>query len=69
MRDEDQVKMEGHCQKDTVGRILSEGHCQKDTVRRNMKASKMREQWAIDRTKRKGLCKTCYRAQGDSAER
>ena len=34
-----------------------------DTVRRDMKALKITEEWATDREKGKGLCKTCYPAQ------
>ncbi len=32
----------------------------KDTVRRDLKAWIIREEWATDRERWKGLCKTCY---------
>ena len=41
----------------------------KDTVRRDLKAWKIREEWATDRERWKGLCKTRDSAQGDGDER
>ena len=41
----------------------------KDTVRRDLKAWNIREEWATDMERWKGLCKTRYPAQGDSGER
>ena len=41
----------------------------KDTVRRDLKAWKIKEEWATDRERWQGLCKTRYPAQGDSGER
>ena len=41
----------------------------KDTVRRELKAWNIREEWATDRERWKGLCKTRYPAQGDDGER
>ena len=41
----------------------------KDTVRRDLKAWNIREEWATDREQWKGLCKTCYPAQGDGGKR
>ena len=32
----------------------------KETVRRDLKAWNIREEWAIDHERWKGLCKTCY---------
>ena len=40
----------------------------KDTVGRDMKAWKIREEWATDRERWKVLCKTRYTAQRDSVE-
>ena len=37
----------------------------KDIVRRNMKAWKMREEWATERLKWKGIWMTCYSTEGD----
>ena len=37
----------------------------KDTVRRELKAWNIRKEWATDRERWKGLCKTRYPAQGD----
>ena len=41
----------------------------KDTVRRDLKAWRIREEWATDRERWRSLCKTRYRAQGDGGER
>ena len=41
----------------------------KDTVRRDLKAWNIREEWATDRDRWKGHCKTRYPAQGDGGER
>ena len=41
----------------------------KDTVRRDLKAWKIKEEWATDRKRWKGLCKTRYPEQGDGGER
>ena len=41
----------------------------KDTIRRDLKAWKIKEEWATDREKWKGLCKTRYPEQGDGGER
>ena len=41
----------------------------KDTVRRGLKAWNIREEWATDRERWKGLCRTCYPAQGDGCKR
>ena len=41
----------------------------KDIVRRDIKAWKMKEEWAADREKGKDLCKTCYTTLGNSSER
>ena len=41
----------------------------KDTVRRDIKVWNIREEWATDRERWKGLCKTRYLAQGDGGER
>ena len=41
----------------------------KDTVRRRLEAWSIREEWATDREREKGLCKTRYPAQGDGGER
>ena len=40
----------------------------KDTVRRDLKAWKIKEEWATDRERWKGLCKTRYPTQGDDSE-
>ena len=40
-----------------------------DTVRRDLKAWKIKEEWATDRERWKGLCTTRYPEQGDSSER
>ena len=40
-----------------------------DTIRRDLKAWKIKEEWATDREKWKGLCKTRYPEQGDGGER
>ena len=40
-----------------------------DTVRRDLKAWKIKEEWATDQEKWKCLCKTRYREQGDGGER
>ena len=39
----------------------------KDTVRRDLKAWNIREEWATDRERWKGLCKT-HTAHGDGAK-
>ena len=41
----------------------------KDTVRRDLNDRNIREEWATDRERWKGLCKTRYPAQGDGGER
>ena len=41
----------------------------KYTTRRDLKAWKIKEEWATDREKWKGLCKTRYPEQGDGGER
>ena len=41
----------------------------KDTVRRDLKAWNIRAEWAADRERWKGICKTRYSAQGDGSER
>ena len=41
----------------------------KGTVRRDLKAWSIREEWATDRERWKGLCKTRHPAQGDGSER
>ena len=41
----------------------------KDTIRRDLKAWKIKEEWATDREKWKGLCKNRYPEQGDGGER
>ena len=40
-----------------------------DTVRRDLKAWKIKEEWATDRERWKSLCKTRYPAQRDGGER
>ena len=40
-----------------------------DTVRRDLKAWKIKEEWATDRDRWEGLCKTRYPEQGDGCER
>ena len=40
-----------------------------DTVRRDLKAWKIKEEWATDREGWKRLCKTRYPEQGDGGER
>ena len=40
-----------------------------DTVRKDLKAWNIREEWATDRERWKGLCKTRYPEQGDGGER
>ena len=40
----------------------------KDTVRMDMKAWRMRKEWATDKSKWKGVCRTCYSMQGDGSE-
>ena len=40
-----------------------------DTVRRDLKAWKIKEEWATDREIWKRLCKTRYPEQGDGGER
>ena len=40
-----------------------------DTVRRDLKAWNIREKWATERDRWKGLCNTRYPAQGDDGER
>ena len=40
-----------------------------DTVRRELKAWNIKEEWATDRERWKGLCKTRYPEQGDGGER
>ena len=40
-----------------------------DSVRRDMIAWTIREEWATDMERWKGLCKTCYPAQGNSGKR
>ena len=40
-----------------------------DTVRRDLKARNIKEEWATDRKRWKGLCKTSYPEQGDRGER
>ena len=40
-----------------------------DTVRRDLKAWKIKEEWATDREGWRRLCKTRYPEQGDSGER
>ena len=58
-----EMKMEG---KRTRGRPKLRW---KDTVRRDLKAWNIREEWATDRERWKGLCKTRYPAQRDGGER
>ena len=41
----------------------------KYTVRRDLKAWKIKEEWATDRERWKGLCKTRYPEQGDGGKR
>ena len=41
----------------------------KDTARRDLKAWNIKEEWATDRERWKGLCKNGYPAQGDVGER
>ena len=41
----------------------------KDTVRRGAKAWNTEEEWATDRDRWKGICKTRYPAQGNGGER
>ncbi len=41
----------------------------KDTGRRDMKAWKILEEWATNRERWEGLCKTHYPEQGDASER
>ena len=41
----------------------------KDTVKRDMKAWRIKEEWATDREKWRSLCKTRYPAQGDGGKR
>ena len=41
----------------------------KDTVRRDMKIWNIREEWATDRERQEGRCKTRYLAQGDGDDR
>ena len=57
------MKMEG---KRPRGRPKLRG---KDTVRRDLKAWNIREEWATDRERWNGLCKTRYPTQGDVGER
>ena len=40
-----------------------------DTVRRDLEASNIKEEWATDRKRSIGLCKTSYPEQGDGVER
>ena len=40
-----------------------------DTGRRDLKAWNTEEEWATDRERWKGLCKTRYSEQGDGSER
>ena len=40
-----------------------------DTVRKDLKALKIKEEWATDRERWKGLCRTRYPEQGDDGER
>ena len=40
-----------------------------DTVRRDLKAWNIKEEWATDRERWNGLCKTRYPEQGDGGER
>ena len=40
-----------------------------DTVRRDLNAWNIKEEWATDRERWKGLCKTRYPEQGDGGER
>ena len=40
----------------------------KDTGWGDLKAWNIREEWATDRERGKGLCKTRYTAQGDGGE-
>ena len=40
-----------------------------DTIRRDLKAWKIKEEWATDRERWKRLCKTRYPEQGDGGER
>ena len=40
-----------------------------DSVRRDLKAWSIREVWATDHERWKGLCKTHYPAKGDGGER
>ena len=40
-----------------------------DTIRRDLKAWKIKEEWATDRERWKGLCKTRHPEQGDCVER
>ena len=40
-----------------------------DTVRRDLKAWKIKEEWATGRERWKRLCKTRYPEQGDGGER
>ena len=41
----------------------------KYTVRRDLNACNIREEWATDRERWKGFCKTRYSSQGDGGER
>ena len=39
-----------------------------DTVRKDLRALNIKEEWATDRERWKGLCKTRYPEQGDGGE-
>ena len=58
-----EMKMEGKCPR---GRPKLRWY---DTVRRDLKAWKIKEEWAADREGWRHLCKTRYPEQGDSGER
>ena len=67
------VNMHAHCRNEEM---LEEANVEpiamvtrKDTVRRDMKYSKIREEWATEREKEKGLYNTRYAAHGDGDER
>ena len=41
----------------------------KDPIKRDLNARNIREEWATDRERWNGLCKTCYPTQGEGGER